>query len=120
MSQATLEAEVTLAGKVVPADEVFDLQIEADLDHADMAAINLANQAKGWSHEIQLGDTLMIKAGHSNKESGTIFKGDVTGIEPQFSANGPARVILRGMNALHKLMRGKKSATYMKMTDAQI
>jgi phage protein D len=120
MAQATLDAKVTLAGKDVPGDEVFDLQIEADLDHADMAAITLSNQSTPFSTQVNLGDTLEIKAGLSNNKSGTVFKGEVTGIEPQFVASGPARVVVRAMNALHRLMRGKKAATYRNMTDAQI
>jgi phage protein D len=123
VGQATLDATVTIAGKDLPPDEVFDLLVEADLDQPDMVALTLANESKRWSTEAKLGDELVVKAGLTGKDqdAGTVFKGEVTGIEPVFGVKaGGSRVVLRGLNSLHKLSRGKKSATFTKMSDQDI
>jgi phage protein D len=121
MTQATLDASVKIGGKDIAVDEVFDLVIEADLDQPDMAVITLSNQSTQWSSMVKEGDPLEVRAGFtSGKEQGTVFKGEVVGIEPIFSSSGPARVLVRGLNALHKLARGKKSVSYTKVTDKDI
>ena len=121
MAETTLDATVTIGKDTIAPDQVFDLVIEADLDHPDMAAITLSNQGTQWSSQLKEGETFEIKAGFTTgKEAGTVFKGEVTGIEPVFAATGASRVVVRGLNALHKLARGKKSVSYTKVTDKDI
>ena len=122
MAETTLDATVTIGKDQIAPDDVFDLLIEADLDQPDMAAITLSNTGtQQWSSKVNQGDAFEIKAGFTTgKDAGTVFKGEVTGLEPMFAANGVSRVVVRGLNGLHKLARGKKSVSYTKVTDKDI
>lgn len=121
-SVTTLDLTIKLAGdqQKIKADEIFDFTVEADLDHPDMASVVLTNSEPQWSSEAKLGDELELIAGLTGKSSVTIFKGEVTGIEPSYVANGPLRVTLRALNRLHRLSRGKKSKTYKNVSDSDV
>jgi uncharacterized protein len=121
MAQTTLDAKVKIGSVDIELDEVHDLLVDCDLDTPDMAAVTLSNQSTQWSSKTKVGDTLEIKAGLTNgNEPNYVFKGEVTGIEPSFISGGAARVVVRGLNRLHRLARGKESKTYAKMSDADI
>jgi uncharacterized protein involved in type VI secretion and phage assembly len=49
-----------------------------------------------------------------------LFKGEVTGIEPVFASDGVPIYCIRGYDKLHRLARGKKSATYANVMDSDI
>ena len=117
-----LDAAVKLGGKDVPPDQLFDLVVDAELDHPDMCSLTLGNQQTRWSADVKEGDEVVVEAGFTSGggEQGTVFKGEVTGIEPIYQAGGASRVILRALNALHKLARGKKSVAWTKVTDKDI
>ena len=67
------------------------------------------------------GDDLEIKLGFvDGEDQGTVFKGEVVGVEPIYDSRAPARVHIRGLNRLHRLARGRKSQTFEKMTDQDI
>ena len=120
MAQTKLDAGVKIGQKEISDAEVFDILVEADLDQPDMAAVTLSNQSTPWSSQAKEGDAFEIRVGFTGAKEGTVFKGEVTGVEPSFVANGPARVVVRGLNGLHKLARGKKSMSYTKQSDADI
>jgi len=126
MTQNVLDATVKIgtgdSATLAPTD-VFDLQIESDLDHPDMAAVTLTNQTKNWSETVNLGDPFEISAGFAEQggaQAAVIFKGEVSGIEPIFVPGGGTRVVIRGLNLLHKLYRGKVSLSYTNVTDKDI
>src|SRR5262249_31838068 len=54
------------------------------------------------------------------KDQGTVFKGEVTGIEPIYDSRAPARVHIRALNQFHRLTRGKKSVAFKQVTDKDI
>src|SRR5262245_6251193 len=110
MPETTRDAVVKIGGKEVDPPEVHDILVAADLDQPDMAAVTLSNQSTSWSEMLNEGDDVMIKFGTTTgRKAGTIFKGEVTGIEPMFVTKGEARVIVRALNELHGLSRGKQS-----------
>jgi phage protein D len=119
MAQGTLDLTLTLDGAKVGIDEIHECIVEADLDQPDMCAIQMSNQSTTWADNAKEGDTIEIKLGLTSAKTGTVFKGELVGIEPIYSG-GPARVILRGLNALHRLARGKKSVAYLNVTDADM
>jgi phage protein D len=120
MSQGTLDASVKIGSDEIGVNEVHDIIVEADLDHPDMAAVTLSNQSTQWSNKVKEGDTVEVNGGLTSQKAGTLFKGEVVGIEPVFSASRPSRVLIRAFNKLHVLARGKKSVAYTKVSDADI
>lgn len=121
MPSTQIDCSVKIGTKDIVGDDVHDVLVEADLDQPDHTIITLSNLSKKYSEEVNEGDDLEVKLGFvDGKDQGTVFKGEVVGIEPIYAANAPARVHIRGYNQLHRLMRGKKSVTYTKVTDKDI
>lgn len=121
MPETTIDCSVKLNGKDVPGNEVHDILVEADLDQPDHTIVTLSNISTKYSEQVNEGDDLEVKLGFvGDKDPSTVFKGEVVGIEPIYATNAPARVHIRGYNQLHRLMRGKKSVTYTKVTDKDI
>jgi phage protein D len=123
MPQNRLDATLKIDGNAVEAEEIFDLLVDLELDQPDMAAVTFSNQSKRWSEQVSEGSTFELSAGHTSDEaeaSGVVFKGEVTGIEPIFQAQGASRVTFRALNALHKLSRGKKSVSYKSVSDQDL
>jgi phage protein D/phage baseplate assembly protein gpV len=52
--------------------------------------------------------------------SGILISGEITALEPVFSAGGPVMLRVRGYDKSHRLTRGKKTRTFLKMTDSDI
>ncbi len=52
--------------------------------------------------------------------SGTLISGEITALEPVFSAGGPVMLRVRGYDKSHRLTRGKKTRTFLKMSDSDI
>ncbi len=51
---------------------------------------------------------------------GTLIKGEITALEPQFSAQGRTTMLVRGYDKSHRLHRGKKTRTFLNRTDNAI
>ena len=121
MPSTSIDCSVKLGTKEISGDEVHDVLVEADLDQPDHAIVTLSNLSTKYSEDVNEGDDLEIKLGFvDGKDQGTVFKGEVVAIEPVYAASAPARVHIRGYNQLHRLMRGKKSVTYTKVSDKDI
>ncbi len=121
MPSTSIDCSVKLGTKEIAGDEVHDVLVEADLDQPDHSIVTLSNLSTKYSETVTEGDDLEVKLGFvDGKDQGTVFKGEVVGIEPVYDAKAPARVHIRGYNQLHRLMRGKKSVTYTKVTDKDI
>jgi Bacteriophage probable baseplate hub protein len=122
MAQTNVTLSVTIDGKQIKPDEVHDLNVECDLDQPDMAAIVLSNKSTKYSETVKLGDDISVDGGFATgaNDADTIFKGEVTGLEPIYQTKGPQRVVVRALNKLHLLARGKKSVAYTKVTDKDL
>jgi hypothetical protein len=121
MPQTTLDPKVTIAGNDISSKhEVHDLVVESDLDQPDMAAITLSNESTKYSETVVEGDDVLVEMGFSTgKAPGTVFKGEVTGIEPEWGQK-ESRVVIRAFNKLHVLARGKNSVAYLNVKDTDI
>jgi phage protein D/phage baseplate assembly protein gpV len=51
---------------------------------------------------------------------GSLIKGEITAIEPDFSPQGKTTLLIRGYDKSHRLHRGKKTQTFLKQTDSDI
>jgi phage protein D len=50
----------------------------------------------------------------------TLFSGEITGLEPEFSKEDASMLIVRGYDLRHRLMRGRKTKSFTKMKDSAI
>ena len=121
MSSTSIDCTVKIGAKEITGDEVHDILVEADLDEPDMAVVTLSNLSTKYSEQVAEGEDIEVKLGFvDGKAAGTVFKGEVTGIEPIYDSRAPARVLVRALNQLHRLTRGKKSVAHMQVTDKDI
>jgi Bacteriophage probable baseplate hub protein len=121
MSSTSIDCTVKIGSKEITGDEVHDVLVEADLDQPDHAVVTLSNLSTKYSETVTEGDDVEVKLGFvDGKAQGSVFKGEVTGIEPIYDSRAPARVLIRGLNQLHRLTRGKKSVAFKQVTDKDI
>jgi uncharacterized protein len=122
MSQSNLDATIKIQGNAITGDEVHNVTVEADINLPDMAAVVLSNKSTKWTEKLNLGDDIEISLGFAANASqtGVVFKGEVTGMEPLYDVKAGHRVVVRGLNSLHKLARGRKSVAYKDVTDKDI
>lgn len=121
MPATLVDGTVKIGGKELNGEDVHDILVEADLDQPDHAVVTLANQTTKYSETVKEGDDLEVKLGFVDGEKqAPVFKGEVIGIEPIYDSRAPQRVLIRALNQLHRLTRGKKSVAYMKVTDKDI
>lgn len=62
----------------------------------------------------------MVPPASFGTEGGTVFKGEIVALEPYFSASGQHIFEIRAYDKLHRLLVGRRTQTYTKMTDAAI
>jgi phage protein D len=105
-------------GKHLEDTSIHSLVVDQDVDQPDMCVLTLNNAAHAFSNEVALGAEVEVKIGG---EGGTsIFKGEVVGIEPFYKTGGESKCIVRAFNRLHRLLRGRKSITFMDKKDSEI
>lgn len=106
---------VKIDGAEIPTDDVFKVEIEQMEDLPDLCGIELSNIEGQRSKSTKEGAAVEVSA-----SGATLFKGEVTGLEPTFDHHMPARLVVRAMSKMHRLSRGRKTRTFVDQTDAQI
>jgi Bacteriophage probable baseplate hub protein len=121
MSSTSIDCTVKIGTKTISGDEVHDILVEADLDQPDMAVVTLSNASTKYSETVAEGEDIEVQLGFvDGAAAGPVFKGEVTGIEPIYDSKSPARVMVRALNQLHRLTRGKKSVAHKQVTDKDL
>ncbi len=120
---AATPVKVLIGGKDVNTAEetggdVQAFTVERDMGQPDMAAIVLSNQEAAWSTKLKVADEIEVKVGDGGGTS--IYKGEVIGLEAHYKGGEKARLTVRCMNKMHRLVRQRKSMTFTDKTDQQI
>jgi uncharacterized protein len=102
----------------VEDSSIHNMVVDLDCDQPDMCVLTLNNGGHGFSNETKLGDEVEVKIGGAGGTS--IFKGEVVGIEPIYKTGGESKCIVRAFNRLHRLLRGRKSITFVNKKDSEI
>lgn len=106
--------------------DILEVRVSQYLNGPSAFEITLSNwdsdkQEFKWTETdtFNIGGKIEIQLGYVDKLS-TLFKGEITGIEPTFQAKDSATVCIRGFDSLHRLTRGRRSRTYESMKDSDI
>lgn len=110
--------KVKCGGREVDPQHLVAFSIDQDLGQPDMCTVTIRNETNEYSNSLKVADPVEISAGEN--ASTMIFSGEVVGLEPAFKANGENTVTLRAFNRLHRLVRGRKSKTFLDRSDKQI
>lgn len=116
MAAGATNFDIYVNGKPVKDDHIISFSVERDVNQPDMCTVVLSNQNAFYTSQVKIAQSLKIDVGDKK----TIWEGEIVGIEPQFKGGGKTTVLLRGMNKLHQLIRGKKSKTFTDKSDSEI
>jgi uncharacterized protein len=89
--------------------------VDLDVDQPDMAVLTLSNQENRVSNDVNLGDSVEVKF-----QGLSVFKGEVVGLEPMFRNRAPSLCVVRAFNRMHRLLRGRKTRTFLNKKDSEI
>jgi phage protein D len=110
--------KVKCGGSDVDPKHLVSFNVDQDLGQPDMCAVTIRNEDNRYSSSLKVADPVEISVGDG---SGTkIFSGEVVGLEPVYKASGENTVTVRAFNRLHRLLRGRKSKTFLDRSDKQI
>ncbi|WHZ26368.1 MAG: hypothetical protein OJF51_001163 [Nitrospira sp.] len=110
-----LAPEVELVG--VTVDDTVDLpgMFAVDILNSDAASGELILDQQ----QFAVGDEVEIKLGYGVTLT-SVMKGEITGIEAEFTSSTLPKMTVRGYDRRHRLQRGRKSRTFLKQTDSAI
>lgn len=105
--------------------DVQSITVTEDLEAPSMVAMTLNTYDEitrkfNWVDDSQLspGNAIEIKMGYDRLHS--VIVGEITGLEPEFSAEQGSIVTVRGHDRRHRLLRGTHTNSFIKLKDSQI
>ena len=120
---------VKVNGSELPVDAALDVTrvtIDQDVDQPGMCDLDMLNwddhhRRVTWVDDqmFALGAEIAVELGYVDHLE-KLFTGELVGVEPRFSSDHAPRVTIRAFDRLHRLLRGRKSRTYLNATDKQI
>ncbi len=133
MPSATRElvpaCRVKVAGQPLPPRAAADLlavSVEDDVDAPGVFALRLltwdqARQKVSWADDrlFAVGADVVVEMGYSDRLK-PLIAGEITGLEPEFGARELPVVTVRGHDLRHRLLRGAKTRSFAKASDADI
>lgn len=106
--------------------DIFSLSVLQDVEAPGMFSIrvniwDINKEIFTWVDDDRLseGNEIEIKLGY-NDELVSIFIGDITALEPEYSYNDVPQMVVRGYDQRYRLMRGVKTRSFSQVTDAEI
>ncbi len=121
--------KVRLAGQDLPtaaALDVLGVEVSTHVEGSDMFAVTFSNwdqnrQEVTWTERdlLREGSELEILAGYAHSLK-SLMKGEVTALEPEFPYDRTPTLTLRGYDRLHRLRRGRKTRSFVKMKDSEV
>jgi phage protein D len=123
--------QVRINGTVVPEEMKWALEaitVQQDVAGLGMFTLRLEDWEPNrlevyWMDQplLSVGNAVQILMGYAGDRAlTTLIDGDITGLEPEFSAEAPPRLTVRGYDKRHRLARGHKTRTFVQMTDSEI
>ncbi len=120
------QIEIKVNGTDLPElamDNLFDVQVENSLYLPSMFSMSFYDDTVTLIDDdtFKQGNTVEIKTQPEGSNSfTTIFKGEITAVEPNFSAESAPMLTVRGYDRSHRLHRGTKSKVFVQATDSDI
>ena len=128
MSKYLAQAFVKIGGQDVSKefmDDLLEIVVDTSLYLPSMFTIEVLDQRFKWVDDalLDIGKPVEISlkaAEEAGGVQGILIKGEITALEPHFSATGRTTMLVRGYDKSHRLHRGKKTRTFLRMKDSDI
>lgn len=109
-------------------EDLLEVAVDLTFNLPDMFTIRLHDPSLKWIDNaslIKLGQAVEISASApgktpSTRELKSLITGEITALEPEFNENSEVNLVIRGYAKGHRLHRGKKTRTFLKMKDSEI
>lgn len=117
---------IRIDGEDLPSeamDDLIEVTVVSSCHLPDMITIHLHDEALKWVEEgpFTLGSGVEIAAEpEEGGSSQTLFKGEITSLEPFFGEGTHAELLVSGYDRSHRLHRGTHSKAYVQSTDSDV
>jgi phage protein D len=101
--------------------DVKEIRVEKRIDQSSSFTLTMSDMGRKWTDHPDFieGTKIKIMLGYKDAVE-EVISGTVTGMKPVFRKNADERIAIIGQDIIHKLHRGKKTITYVNMTDKEI
>ncbi|HEX8070856.1 MAG TPA: contractile injection system protein, VgrG/Pvc8 family [Pyrinomonadaceae bacterium] len=124
------EFDVLINGASIAAEvktHVVGVTVDEHVDWPAMFTLALIasedlRDAHRWIDDAKLfavGHEVEVKLGYANQLQ-SVLKGEITGLEPEYRADQLPALVVRGYDRLHRLLRGRKTRTFVNTKDSDI
>lgn len=108
------------------SSDVFSLSVLQDVDAPGMFTLrmntwDMDREVLTWIDDVRFneGNEIEIKMGYYD-DLVTVFTGNITALEPEFSNVATPQLIVRGYDRRYRLMRGVKTRSFSQVTDSEL
>lgn len=98
-------------------DGVESIVVEDHVDMVEMLTLRINGVEGSPKWQAEIGGAVEVKMGAGDR---TLFKGEITALEPSWTMDGVAAITIRGLDNAHRLARGRKTRTFNDKTDSDI
>ena len=124
--------QVEINGSAVSTEfmrDVRNIEVEQSLHMPSMFSIHLDDPKFAWTDNtalLKIGATVKVKAkdfGGIARTAGqpiVLIDGEITALEPDYPENGVTSIVIRGYDKSHRLHRGRKTRTFLDVTDSDL
>lgn len=102
-------------------DAIEEIIVDSSMRLPQMCTITLHEDKPELTliDRFRIGDPIEVMSG-ADGSGAVLFKGDITGLEPNFSRGGKASLMIQAYDKSFRLHRGKKSRTFLEQSDKDI
>ncbi len=119
MSRSATSYELTIGGTRFgqsQQDSLNQLVFEDHVDMVDMLTVRVTGAEGRATWGFSIGDEVECKLGGG----ATVFKGEVTALEPGYQVEGFSTMTIRALDKMHRLGRGRKTRFWEDMKDSDV
>lgn len=103
---------------------LLEVEVETTMYLPSMFTLRFHDQELEWVDNTTLlkpGSSVEIQlAGSNNTNLTSVFKGEITAVEPEFDEKMLATITVRGYDRAHRLHRGSKARVFVQASDSDI
>ena len=127
--RAQVKIKVDGAEQTEMLDDLIAVTVDSNLHLPTMLTVELFDDTLEWIDDssMDLGKEVEVMFSEQPDPDSTtgpldkvIFQGEITSIEPRFNKDGKATLLFRAYDKSHRLHRGKRSRTFLDVTDSDI
>ena len=111
--EVVVNTDLHLPGMFTIVLQDFQLAATGQPGYVDLAKFDLGK-------EIEVSMAARAQSPDSISSRVSVIKGEITALEPVFDAGAGIRFVVRGYDKAHRLQRGHKTRSFLKMSDSDI